>query len=186
MTQIKKTLTGVMEDGSKIRAVFQLSDGSDGFSPGFSVTGEIWVSWELDRNPDMRREPDVSGAIGDSVAATWPHLKDLVDLHLASPDGVPAHALTNGWHFYSGDSARYERRAIEQGHDYGYSRLLEKTDRDRAAEALAIAPADLPAGMNREEFTKFFEGLGVTYARRAERGIALLNSLPDDTKAESR
>lgn len=187
MTQIKKTLTGVMEDGSKIRAVLQLRDGSDGLSPGFSVTGEIWLSGDLDHKPDMRREPDVAGAIGVSVAATWPHLKDLVDLHLASPDGIPMHALANGWYFYSGDAARYERWFIEQVYHYSYySKLLEKSDHDRAAEALGVSPVSLPTGMSKEEFTTFYEGLKPAYARRAKRGIALLNSLPDDTKGESR
>lgn len=180
MTQIKKTLTGVMADGSKIRALFQLRDGSDGLSPGFSVTGEIWESWELDRKPDMRREPNLVGAIGNYVAKTWPHLADLVNLHLASPDGVPMHALENGWYFYSGQAERYERQSIKRGHDYGYSRLLEKTNHDRAAGALVIEPTSLPEGMSREGFAKFFEGLKVTYAKRAKRGVDLLESLPTE------
>lgn len=95
------------------------------------------------------------------------------------------HAKANGWYFYSGKAAAYERRQIAAGRDYGYSRLLESSDHDRAARALHIDPTDLPDDLaDREQFEAFVDSLTEAYAHQAAVARAVMSSLTDGERVE--
>jgi hypothetical protein len=46
-----------------------------------------------------RREADSCGAEHGDVVGKWPELRLLADIHLADINGVPLHAVENGWWF---------------------------------------------------------------------------------------
>lgn len=187
MPYITKTIARDLPNGDYIEVTAELRDGSDALSPGFSVTGAIW-----EKRPSaggrarkrMGRDSDMGGCIHDEILKAFPKLAPLVRVHLAAPDGLPMYAKANGWYFYSGDGAAYERRQIAAGRDYGYSRNLETSDHDRAARALAVDPADLPTGLTREEFAVFAESLAGRYAENAAEARRVLDSLTDGEGVE--
>lgn len=106
-------------------------------------------------------------------------------VHLADPSGLPMHAKANGWYFYSGQAAAYEREKIAAGQDYGYSRQLERSNHDRAARALNIEPGELPTNLaTREDFDAFVDSLNETYAHQAQVARAVISSLADGERVE--
>lgn len=94
------------------------------------------------------------------------------------------YAKENGWYFYSGESSKYERAEIAAGRDYGYSRMLETSDHDRAARTLHIPPADLPTGLTKEGFEAFVDSLSERYVLDAQRARDVIASLADGQGVE--
>lgn len=188
MPYITKTIARSLPNGDYIEATAELRDDSGALSPGFSVTGSIWEQYPNASGRARKRlghEEDAGGCVHDEILRALPKLAPLVKVHLASPDGLPMHAKANGWHFYSGDAAAYERRQIEAGRDYGYSRMLEMSDHDRAARALNIDPADLPTGLTRPEFDTFVDSLADRYTADAAEARQVLDSLTDGEGVEA-
>lgn len=167
MSNTTRTIARDLPNGDYIEVTAEERDGADGLSAGFAITADLW---EKQGNVTGRarkrlgREQDRGGCLHDEILAAFPHLAPIVHVHLSNPDGLPMHAKANGWYFYSGGASAYERQSIAEGKDYGYSRLLEKSDHDRAAQALHIAPVDLPTGLSRDEFDAFVDGLAGRYA----------------------
>lgn len=96
------------------------------------------------------------------------------------------HAAANGWYFYSGAAAAYERRQIERGQDYGYSQLLETSNHDRAARALHIEPNELPTDLvTREQFEAFVDSLTDHYAHQATIARTVLTSVSNGERVEA-
>ena len=173
-----------LPDKAHMRITAQLRLNHPSLSNGFSVTADCW---EARGNRSGRRrmnagsDIDSGGCLHDEILSYAPELEPVVDLHLADPDGVPMHAIANGWYFYSGRAWVYERRQIAIGRDYGYSRLLEVSDHDRAARALRVSGHELPKGMLEDDFIAFAESLRPRWKREAEDARALLERLADDT-----
>ena len=187
---IRKTIGRDLADGSYIEINVELRGDDGQLSPGFSVTGDVW---ERRSNSSARKRAargldiDAGGQVVELIAEAAPELAPLLAVHLADPDGVPMHAKANGWYFYSGAAADYERRMIAKGQDYGYSRLLETSDHDRAARALHIPPADLPAGLDQEGFEEFCDQLAeTTWATQAATAADILAALVDGDGVEDR
>lgn len=149
-------------------------------APYFSVTCEVW-SPRRNANGETRarqgRDSDAGGCMHEEILALVPELSPVVLVHLASAEGLPMHAKANGWYFYSGAAADYEREQIANGRDYGYSRMLETSDHERAARALNIAPDVLPTNLNESEFHAFVDSLADTYAQQAATARAVIASL---------
>ena len=136
----------------------------------FSVTAELW---DTERRFRAHREPDAGGCMHAEVLEFAPELAPLVLVHLATPDGVPMHAVANGWYFYSGAARRYE-----ESRSIGYANPEGLTDRERGARALQIPASDLPEGIaTRDDFAAFAETLRPRWLRRAAAARALLESL---------
>ncbi len=64
-------------------------------APYFSITAEIYESVHKSRNPVM------CGCCHDEVLQAFPDMRDIVSLHLSDIDGVPMHAVENGWYWLS-------------------------------------------------------------------------------------
>lgn len=187
MSYITKTIARSTANGDYIEVTAQLRDDSGELSPGFSVTASVWekcggISGRARKR--LGREEDSAGCQHELVLKAFPKLAPIVKVHLADPDGVPMHALANGWYFYSGAASSYEHAAIAAGRDYGYSRLLEKSDHQRAAEALNIEPEDLPEGMDREAFVAFVDSLTERWRRDADEARRVLDQLVDGDGVE--
>lgn len=75
----------------EVRAVGGLNYIRGNQAPYFSVTQEA---------PGQAKES--CGAALEEIAAAWPHLKPLCDLHLSDINGVPMHAEANGWYWMVG------------------------------------------------------------------------------------
>ena len=97
-------------------------DGSGGFSPGFVITATGWEKRGTrsgrDRSRNAHGKPrdcDFAGCNHDVILTAAPELAPIVTAHLADLDGVPMHALSNGWHFYSGASAAVRAQALRRG-----------------------------------------------------------------------
>lgn len=182
MTYTTKTLARTLPNGDYIEATAELRDNSGTLSPGFSVTGSLWAKHPNAHGRTRKRmglDSDVAGCIHGDILAAFPNLAPIVKMHLADPDGLPMHAKANGWYFYSGGASAYERAMIAKGRDYGYSRLLETSDHERAARALSIDPAELPTGLTRDQFEAFVDSLAQRYADDAAEARRVLESLPD-------
>lgn len=185
MPTMSKTIAVDRPDGDYLEITVEERLGDHTLSDGFSITGLRWDRRDGTCGRTRKKQghdADVAGCIHEEILAALPQLAPIVAVHLADPTGLPMHAKANGWYFYSGKAAAYERRKVAEGEDHGYSRMLERSDHDRAADALHIAPERLPKDLRtREEFDAFVDGLGQTYheqARLAREVIAGLNGDP--------
>jgi hypothetical protein len=122
------------------------------------------------------REPDAGGQMHDELLRAFPHLEPIVRLHLADVDGLPMHALANGWYFYSGKASAYEREAELKGRPT-YANRDGLSDHERAARALNISADELPEGLDEEGFAEFVDALEERYARESLEAYELLLSL---------
>lgn len=177
-----KTIARDLPNGDYIEVTAEERDGSTGLSGGFSVTAALWEKrGRIDGRARKRmgRDGDAGGQLHPDILDAFPHLAPLVHVHLADPTGLPMHAQANGWYFYSGKCSAYERRSIAEGRDYGYSRLLETPDHDRAAQALHITPADLPEGLDEAGFSAFVASLEDRYLADAQAAREVLAALVD-------
>ena len=129
-------------------------------APYFTATGSGWYG--------RRREPDLSGAIGDVIVAAFPTLTDIVALHLSDVDGVPMHAKANGWYWYSDNDGR------GIGHVSGRWALLTPLQR---AENYLRAPGMFRPGLDRADFDAHVESLRLAWLVEAEAAISAHNLL---------
>lgn len=153
----------------------------------FSVTGTLYEThgnWDGRAQKRNGRECDACGQITEELRKYFPKLAPIMDVHLADMSGLPMDAEANGWYHYSGKASAYARKQIASGMDYGYSRLLEESDHDRAARALNIDPSDLPRGMSRSEFSEFVAGLASKWADMADAALDCYYSLNDGEGVE--
>lgn len=136
--------------------------------PHFSVTGELWKTEGAYRRGNESGLL-TCGAIHDEILAGFPELAPVVAVHLADDDGVPMHAVANGWYFYSGAAEAYER-AYPKWHDP--EKILPP--KVRAASALRVEPDEIPDGLHKDEFEAFAEALRPRWLADAAKALAVL------------
>jgi hypothetical protein len=183
----RKVIGRDLPGGVYVEIAAEIRDGSDGLSAGFSVTGLLWErhgTWNGRACKRNGRDCDAGGQIVDEIRAAAPELEPIMAVHLADLAGVPMHAETNGWYFYSGGASAWERAQVAAGHDYGYSRQLEVSDHDRAARALNIPPADLPTGLDRAGFGAFVASLADRWAAQAAAARDVFSAMVDGAGVE--
>lgn len=175
MTTIRKTVE--RQRGKRyirITAELRVND-SRGLSDGFSITADLYEphgTWSGLARYRNGREPDCGGCLHDEIRLFAPELAPLIDVHLACPNGVPMHAVANGWYFYSGKARHWE---IDHGATYANRGGL--SDHERGAQALNIPAGDLPVGMDRAQFEVFADSLRGRWALQAQTARALLETL---------
>lgn len=178
---MKKTIGRDLPNGEYVEIEAEEHDSSGTHSPGFAITVAGWASRAAKKRG---KEPEYFGGVSKEVLEIAPEVAPLVRAHLSDPDGTPIHAEVNGWYFYSGKAAEYERREVAAGKDYGYSRLLETSDHDRAARALHVDPVDLPTGLDRRGFAEFCQTLKGEWAKEATEAREALESMIDGQGVE--
>lgn len=157
-----------------IRITAELRENHPLLSDGFSVTAELYEprgTWSGKAQYRNGREADTCGCIHDEVLLFAPKLAPLVAVHLADPNGVPIHAVANGWYYYSGKA-----RAWEESRANGRIEGM-LSDMERAARALHIPVEDLPECMGREAFEAFAESLRPRWAAMAATAREVLEGL---------
>lgn len=98
--------------------------------PYFSLTCEEYV-----RRGESWQE-GVSGAAHDLLLRTWPELAPLVALHLSDIDGVPMHAVANGWYWLAGACGGLGE-PHHGGNGWPYTQALPECAAERCTQALA-------------------------------------------------
>lgn len=174
MPKIKRTLTKDLPGGTRVVAELELRlarDGErfceDGISPGFAVTGEIYEPRSNAKGAARQRqgrEPDGSGAIGDTLVRYFPEIAPIVALHLSDPDGTPMHAEANGWYWYSS----YDGQGTHHNWD-------DRTDYDVACDYLRMGA--IPGPQNRASFKRLVDDQRERWADEAREARELLESL---------
>jgi hypothetical protein len=149
----------------------------------FAVTVSGWEragTWTGRARKRVGKESNFGGAAHDTALEAAPELAPIVAVHLATADGAPMHAVANGWYFYRGAAAAYER---EHYGDAYVERL--GTDHDRAARALHVDPADLPTGLDRDGFTAFAAALADAWQAQADAARTALAAMIDGEGVEA-
>jgi len=175
MNTITKTVDKTLPNGDYLRITAELRLNHPTLSDGFSITADLWEK-RGNRSGKSRaesgRDMDAGGCMHDEILKATPNLRPLVTVHLADPDGVPMHAVANGWYFYSGQAREYE-----ESRNDSWSNHEGLSDLARGARALHIPPEDLPKGLDRNEFETFAESLRPLWAQQAKLARELLESL---------
>lgn len=185
---VTKTIGRDLPNGDYIEIHAEERDDSGTLSGGVAITALGWEkrgTWSGRAAKRNGRDAVYGGCVHEIILSVAPELAPIVAAHLADQDGTPMHAEANGWYFYSGGAAAYEREQIARGHDWEYSRLLETSDHDRAARALNIPPADLPTGLTREGFAEFVRSLAERWAGQADAARVALASMIDGDGVEA-
>jgi hypothetical protein len=175
---ITRTLTRDLSDRSRVVAHLELRlapEGErfceNGLSPGFSATCCVYEphgTWSGAARQRNGREPDGGGANHGQILRAFPELAPFVALHLSGPDGVPMHAESNGWYWYSS----YDGRGTHNTHD-------GRTDYDVACDYLRLERGAIPCPQNRESFARLVDAQRERWAREAAEARMLLEALPN-------
>lgn len=133
-----------------LRATAKLEHLQGNTHPHFIVTGELWQSKGWYENGQDGRLHEC-GSLHGRILKAFPKLAPIVALHLSDENGVPRHAVDNGWYWY-------------------------ERDRETAARYLRVAPEDLPEGMDREAFVAFIDLQRPRWRTEALQAFAFLKA----------
>lgn len=178
----RKVIGRDLPNGDYIEIEAEERDDSGILSPGFTVTLTGWEkrgTWSGRAAKRNGREATFAGSAPEVILAVAPELAPLVAAHGADPDGTPMHAQANGWYFYTGDARRYE----DERYGPAYAARMG-TDHERAAQALHVAPADLPTGLGRDDFAGFVRSLSSRWFSQAQAARAALAAMVDGEGVE--
>jgi hypothetical protein len=128
----------------------------------FSLTGKICIS----QNGRLREHS--AGCIHEEILAQFPELKGFASLHLSDSDGVPMHAVANGWYWAGGTKWNGTPNI-----DFLASHLrIHQEDADYIV-------AEVTSGrMDKDTFTVLVESLHPRWKAEAESAIAFLQGGP--------
>lgn len=150
-------------------------DDERGLSDGFVIVASLYEA-RGNRSGKSRfdagRDCDACGILHDKIRSVAPELQPFIDVHFANLDGVPMHAIANGWYHYSGKAREWEESRGETWHNHE-----GLTDRERGARSLNIPAEDLPEGLDRNEFEAFAETLRPRWAEQARVARELFDSI---------
>lgn len=136
----------------------------------FGISGMLWEKRGT-RSGRTRycegRDFDAGGQITEDILRAFPRLKPLLDLHLSTLNGVPMHAIENGWYFYQGHAADY---AGAQG-------------REVAAKLLRVKIEDLPEMTSKAEFIDFVQAQMPRWAEEARQALAFIEQLREEKES---
>jgi hypothetical protein len=83
-----------IEDSKKIIVYIRLNDQCKNGHQDFAITGDIYES----RKPTTDRYHIAGGCIHDEIEKHFPEFIPFIRLHLCDYDGVPMHAVANGFY----------------------------------------------------------------------------------------
>lgn len=155
---VRRVLKGRTPAGDRIAVEAGLEHLDGNQRPYFSVTAEII--------PRGRRNPDRCGCLHNEVLAVFPQLAPIVALHLADDDGCPMHAAANAAYF------------IREGQISTAETLLRLATLPPTTVAAARQAATANGPL---DVARFVEELRPAWREQARQGIALLESLPEQS-----
>lgn len=175
--RLKRCLAKELDDGSWLEVEAGLHQLGWDQDPYWSVTCLLWEK-RGNRSGKSRRkagmECDGGGSMHDLIGREFPELFPVIAVHLADEHGVPIHAANNGWYFYSGQAREWEENSEFQV--YGLN-SDNRTDVERAAQALHIPAKRLRKGMSRVQFEQFVEKLKPWWQEMSDQARATLEAI---------
>lgn len=144
----------------KIKVRYGLTYLQGNSAPYFSVTGETL------RLNKTRWVEDTCGCIHDTILKYFPSLKDLVDLHLSTHEGVPMHCLANGLYYLSDKGRAY---LAEHG---GKSAEEVAKNHFRCSDDEVATLSELVANGALSDATVMVKGFKDRYLKEAQEAIA--------------
>lgn len=166
-----------LPDGTHLVIEIEERDNTGTLSPGFAVTVDGYDRHGTRTGRQYKaiaKDIDFGGCCHDLVLQAAPELAPVVAVHLANQDGVPMHAVANGWYFYTGKARKYE--IDNYGQEYADR---HGTNHERAAAALNIPPADLPEGLDKEGFEEFAASLSERWLKMAQEARKVMDDIDD-------
>ena len=145
--------TKIISNGTEILTATAILRSIAGRAPYFSLTGEVWRCRNGKR---AGNDCDRCGMLHEEILKHFPELQPVADLHLSDVNGVPMHAVENGWHWCGG--TKY------QAFD---AKLLASHLRVSKEEAIAIH-AECPT---KEAFQDRVEGMRLRWKAEADSAI---------------
>lgn len=86
---------------NKIRNSFRTKDGNRlVINAKISKTNHLYFSITADEYEGRKKEPICGGCIHDTIMEVAPQYVDFISLHLSDIDGIPMHAVENGYYYY--------------------------------------------------------------------------------------
>ena len=92
-----KFTTSKIRGGKEITVKIRLNDECKNGHQDFAITGDIYKA----NAPKIDRNWLSGGCIHEEILKAFPEFKIFIDLHLCDFDGVPMHAVENGFYFLS-------------------------------------------------------------------------------------
>ena len=96
-TNSLKFSTSKIIGGEDMTVTIRLNDDCGNGHQDFSITGDIYKA----NAPKSDKNHLMGGCIHDEILKAFPEFKIFIDLHLCDFDGVPMHAVENGFYFLS-------------------------------------------------------------------------------------
>lgn len=152
----------------RLRVKGGLRDMAGNPAPYFTLTADI-DEWDRGKWHEAG-----GGAAHSLILAQFPEFADLAALHLSDIEGVPMHALANGYYWYEGGSAPFGRwwpAELEYGRPVTAGQQI-----DIIARHLRITPCEsldlFNRSLTRAQFADYIEGCRPRWAREAAACIA--------------
>ena len=146
----------------------------------FSITGEIWKN-KKSYYDNYDRNLMTCGCIHDEILEHFPELKIIVDLHLSDIDGLPMHAIENGFYYYEimNGTARYHH--AEPGDAEKYRRVLCEhlriTEKELSFILISLHDSDTTKG-KKIIFSNHVNKLLPKWKDEADRALKYIEELP--------
>ena len=141
----QQTFIKHLADNRKIQAECTLSS-LNNQTPHFSLVGQTWEK----KNGRFRFES--GGQITDELLEAWPELAPLAAIHLADIDGVPLHAVENGFYWAGGTKWNGPEANSPPNVDF-----LASTLRISINDAQIIVDAVSAGVLTKSEFSEFVD-----------------------------
>lgn len=145
---LKHIITTKTKQGGKFNITISLDDDCKNGHCDFSITGMAWT---------LQGEEDFGGCCHEEILAVKPELKLFIDLHLSDANGMPMHAIANGFYHATNSS-------IETLMNYMRVNKIEAQQLIKAEDELRFA------------FIAHNIGLVNRWKAEAEKAILLLES----------
>jgi hypothetical protein len=165
---MKKQITKKHEQGF-IR--INISTDGCGESPYFSITGDIHSRESFSNGSFI-----CGGCVHDEILEVAPELKPFVDLHLSNLDGVPMHAVENGFYWLAKAAGIPQKYAPDQSPEECFAFFCDHCRIDKSVGNLIVQYVQKSQNP-RETWNKECAEMKPRWKHQAEQALKLLESL---------
>jgi hypothetical protein len=147
---------------------------------GFSITADFFENRHRPAGNNSPRRWVAGGCLHDEILQVCPELKPFVDLHLSNLDGVPMHALENGFYWLAKVAGIPQEYGPDQEKETCFSYLCNhlRVDSVDGARIVEACMGIYQQGKNaKDHFSKIVESMKPRWKAEAESAISLLEKL---------
>lgn len=168
-TNLKFSKTYIRSNGENLIVNIRLNDQCKNGHQDFSITGDLYSG-----KGRSDRSLIAGGCIHDEILKTCPEFKIFTDLHLCDYNGVPMHAIANGYYH------------MQNGYFSEYKKLTPEEFKTKFCEYYRVTPAqfdELKKAKDQNYFGFLIYSLGILdqWKEDAKKAIAKLEELTGDT-----